>query len=77
MILVTIIALLFVIVLMMGSSSNSKTVDQLSNSVNQQMAETGKVDTATTVGLVGALIQSVLYIGIFGFLTYVMIKVAF
>ncbi len=77
MILVTIIALLFVIVLMMASSSNSKTVDQLSNSVNQQMAETGKVDTATTVRLVGALIQSVLYLGVFGFLTYIMLKLVF
>ncbi len=77
MILVTIIALLFVIVLMMASSSNSKTVDQLSNSVNQQMAETGKVDTATTVRLVGALIQSVLYLGVLGFLTYIMLKLVF
>ena len=61
----------------MASSSNSKTVDQLSNSVNQQMAETGKVDTATTVRLVGALIQSVLYLGVFGFLTYIMLKLVF
>jgi hypothetical protein len=77
MILVSIIVLLFVIVLMMGSSSNSKTVDQLGNSVNQQLAETGKVDTVTTVRLVGALIQSVLYLGVFGFLTYVMLKLVF
>ncbi len=61
----------------MGSSSNSKTVDQLGNSVNQQLAETGKVDTVTTVRLVGALIQSVLYLGVFGFLTYVMLKLVF
>lgn len=77
MIFVTIIAVLFVIVLMMGSSSNTKTVEQLSKSVNQQMAETGKVDAVTTVGLVATLISSVLYLGLFGFLAYVMIKVSF
>jgi hypothetical protein len=59
---------------MMGSTDNSKNVEQLSKSVNQQMAETGKVDTITTIGLVATLISSGVYVCIFGFLSYAMFK---
>ena len=59
---VIIFSLLVVIILMIGSSSNSKDIQRLANSVDQQIAETGKVDTVTTIGLIGTFISAVLYL---------------
>jgi hypothetical protein len=60
----------------MFSNSNSRQMDKMTEQVKQEVSETGKVSTLTMIGTIATLVSAMIYIGVFGFLAYMLLRLS-
>ena len=76
MIWIAIFVVLCLILSTMFSNSNSRQMDKMTEQVKQEVSETGKVSTLTMIGTIATLVSAMIYIGVFGFLAYMLLRLS-